>query len=170
MRTRRTVTVVAALAAAVATTAGVLARTHAAAAAKPTRTLIVGLNVLKEGKNVIALVPVTINGKGPFTFALDTGASRSLMDSAVAKRLGISRKGHTAKIAGVNAVSKAQLVKVRSWRVGTVTLPPTTMASDNIPFGNAYAGIQGLLGSDMLSRFDVVTIDYAKQQLRLHPR
>jgi predicted aspartyl protease len=170
MRARRTVTV-AALVVAAATAAAVLASTRAATAApKPRATLVVGLNVLKEGKNVIALAPVTINGKGPFTFALDTGASRSLIDSAVARRLGVPKRGHTAKIAGVNAVSKAQLVKVRSWRVGTIALPPTTLVSDNIPFGNAYAGIQGLLGSDMLSRFDVVTIDYAKQQLRLHPR
>jgi predicted aspartyl protease len=169
MRARRTVTVVA-LVVASATGGGVLASTRAASAAKPRATLVVGLNVLKEGKNVIALAPVTIDGKGPFTFALDTGASRSLIDSAVAKRLGVRRKGHTAKIAGVNAVSKAQLVKVRSWRVGTIVLPPTTIVSQNMPFGNAYAGIQGLLGSDMLSRFDVVTIDYAHQQLRLHPR
>jgi predicted aspartyl protease len=132
--------------------------------------LVVGLTVIKQGKQVIALVPVTINGKGPFTFALDTGASRSLMDSAVAKRLQVPKKGSAGKIAGVNSVTKAQLVKVTTWKVGQIKLPPTTIISSNLPFGNAYAGIQGLLGSDMLSGFDVVTIDYANKQLRLHPR
>jgi hypothetical protein len=132
--------------------------------------LVVGLTVMKHGKNVIALVPVTINGKGPFTFALDTGASRSLMDSAVAKRLHAPKQGSAGKIAGVNSVKTAGLVKVTSWKVGQIKLPPTTIISSNLPFGNAYAGIQGLLGSDMLSGFDVVTIDYTKQQLRLHPR
>jgi predicted aspartyl protease len=132
--------------------------------------LVVGLTVIKQGKQVIALVPVTINGKGPFTFALDTGASRSLMDSAVAKRLQVPKKGTAGKVAGVNAVSKASLVKVTTWKVGQIKLPPTTIVSMNLPLGNAYAGIQGLLGSDMLSGFDVVTIDYVKKQLRLHPR
>ena len=32
----------------------------------------------------------------------------------------------------------------------------------------AGGGVQGLLGSDMLSRFDVITIDY--EVLRLHER
>jgi len=132
--------------------------------------LVVGLTVIEHGKQVIALVPVTINGKGPFTFALDTGASRSLMDSAVAKRLQVQKKGSAGKIAGVNSVTKAQLVKVTTWKVGQIKLPPTTIISSNLPFGNAYAGIQGLLGSDMLSGFDVITIDYTQKQLRLHPR
>jgi Aspartyl protease len=134
------------------------------------RDLVVGLQVVKHGKEVLALVPVTINGKGPFTFALDTGASRSLIDSAVAKRLDVPKKGSAGKVAGVNAVKKAALVKVKSWRVGQIKLPPTAIVSTNLPYGNAYAGLQGLLGSDMLSLFDVVTIDYAKEQLRLHPR
>ncbi len=92
------------------------------------------------------------------------------MDAAVAKRVGAPKSGSAGKIAGVNSVKKAGLVKVRSWRVGTVKLPATDLVSSNLPFGNAYIGVQGLLGSDMLSRFDVVTIDYWKQQLRLHPR
>jgi predicted aspartyl protease len=141
-----------------------------ATSAAHTQDLVVGLTVIKHGKQVIALVPVTINGKGPFTFALDTGASKSLMDSAVAKRLQVPKKGSAGKIAGINSVTKASLVKVTSWKVGQIKLPPTTIVSTNLPFGNAYAGIQGLLGSDMLSGFDVVTIDYGKKQLRLHPR
>ena len=155
--------------AAVLALAALLGATGAGAAGQQ-QELVIGLTVIKHGKQVLALVPVTINGKGPFTFALDTGASRSLMDSAVAKRLQVEKKGSAGKIAGVNAVKKAALVRVTSWRVGQVKLPPTTIVSTNLPFGNAWAGIQGLLGSDMLSGFDVVTIDYGKQQLRLHPR
>lgn len=132
--------------------------------------LVVALKIVKQGKQVLALVPVTIDGKGPFTFALDTGASQSLIDSAVATRLRVPSKGSAGKIAGVNSVKKAALVRVKSWSMGQVKLPPTTIVSANLPFGNAYVGIQGLLGSDMLSQFDVITIDYGKQQLRLHPR
>lgn len=132
--------------------------------------LVVGLQVVEHGKAVLALVPVTINGKGPFTFALDTGASRSLIDLQAARRLGVPKVGSAGKIAGVTGVKRAALVKVTHWRVGQINLPPTTMVRANMPGGNAYAGLQGLLGSDMLSRFDVVTIDYAHEQLRLHPR
>ena len=134
------------------------------------KNLIVPLQVVKQGKQVLALVPVKINGAGPFTFALDTGASRSLVDSQLAAKLHVKKVGSMGKVGGVAGVTKVTLIKVKSWSAGPVKLPRTTIAMSNLPFGNAYVGIQGLLGSDMLSRFDVVTIDYGKQQLRLHPR
>ena len=49
-------------------------------------------------------------------------------------------------------------------------VPATVVVEANLPFGNADGGVQGLLGSDMLSAFDVVTIDYAHERLRLHHR
>ena len=45
-----------------------------------------------------------------------------------------------------------------------------TIVETNLPFGSADGGVQGLLGSDMLSQFDVITIDYGRQVLRLHHR
>ena len=44
-------------------------------------------------------------------------------------------------------------------------LPSTTIVEANLPFGNASGGVQGLLGSDMLSQFDIVTIDYDNSRL-----
>ena len=132
--------------------------------------LTVKMNVVKDGKQVIALVPVTIDGKGPYTFALDTGASQSLVDAQVATKLGVPKTGNHPKIAGISSVEKLATVRVRHWKVGEIELPPTTIVAGNLPFGNAKGGVQGLLGSDMLSRFDVITIDYAHEVLRLHPR
>jgi hypothetical protein len=128
------------------------------------------LKVVKQGKQVLALVPVMIDGHGPYTFALDTGASRSLVDSQVAKELGVKQVGSAGKIGGVTGTKQALLVKIKAWRTGTIKLPRTTVVMSNLPFGNASGGIQGLLGSDVLSRFDVITIDYSREQLRLHPR
>jgi hypothetical protein len=146
-------------------------------AASPTTTtsaaagrLEVKIQVLKHGKQVIALVPVTINGHGPYTFALDTGASQSLVDSSVAKELDIKKSGASHSVAGITNVTKVHEIAVRSWSVGDVKLPPTKVVEANLPFGNADGGVQGLLGSDMLSSFDVVTIDYANERLELHAR
>src|SRR5919201_3732574 len=99
----------------------------AGSAATPAKDLVVGLQVVKSRHQVLALVPVTINGKGPFTFALDTGAAQSLVDAALARRLHATKAGSAGKIAGVHAVTRAQLLKVRSWKVGTVPLPATTL-------------------------------------------
>jgi hypothetical protein len=130
----------------------------------------VALKVVKHGKQVIALVPVTINGHGPYTFALDTGASQSLVDSAVAKELRVEKTGESHKVAGITNVTKVQTIEVEHWSVGKVRLPATTVVAANLPFGNADGGVQGLLGSDMLSAFDVVTIDYGHGVLTLHQR
>src|SRR5581483_1707916 len=116
---------------------------------------LVSIKIVKRGRQVLALVPVTIDGKGPWAFALDTGASQSLVDSSVAKELPVPRTGARQRIAGVDSVSNAPSIRVTDWRVGNVKLPPTTVVETNLPFGNAHGGIQGLLGSDMLSRFDV---------------
>jgi hypothetical protein len=128
------------------------------------------IHVVRRGRQVIALVPVTISGKGPFTFALDTGASQSLVDRQVAAELDVKQTGATEKVAGVSSIGNGTAIAVEHWRVGGVTLPATTVIAANLPFGNASGGVQGLLGSDMLSGFDRVTIDYQRQVLRLHPR
>jgi hypothetical protein len=132
--------------------------------------LLVDIKVIKHGPQVLALVPVTIDGKGPFAFALDTGASQSLVDSQVAKELRVPVTGAKQRIAGVASVSKVRAIRVRDWRVGSVKLPPSTVVEANLPFGNVDGGVQGLLGSDMLSDFDVITIDYAHSRLLLHHR
>jgi predicted aspartyl protease len=139
-------------------------------AGAPRGQMLVDIKVLKQGKQVLALVPVTINGKGPWAFAIDTGASQSLVDSQVAHELAVPTTGAKQKIAGVASVSKVAAIKVKDWRVGKVKLPPTTVVEANLPFGNAHGGVQGLLGSDMLSQFDVVTIDYVQSRLLLHHR
>lgn len=136
----------------------------------PDGSLNIAIKVLKHGRQVIALVPVTINGNGPYTFALDTGASQSLVDSSVAKELDVKPTGDTHKVAGISSVSNVHSIAVKHWRVGRVELPATTIVEENLPFGDADGGVQGLLGSDMLSQFDVVTIDYGHSLLRLHHR
>ena len=140
------------------------------APATPKGQLDVAIKVLKHGRQVIALVPVTIDGKGPYTFALDTGASQSLVDSAVARDLGVKHSDGSHRVAGITNVTKVHTIEVAHWQVGDVQLPATTVVEANLPFGNADGGVQGLLGSDMLSQFDVVTIDYAHGMLRLHQR
>lgn len=128
----------------------------------------VAIRVLRQHGQVMALVPVTIDGKGPFTFALDTGATQSLLDKQVAIELGVARAGPTEPLAGVSSIGQGVSIVVRSWSVGDVRLPATRVIEANLPFGNASGGVQGLLGSDMLSRFDIITIDYGRQVLRLH--
>jgi predicted aspartyl protease len=126
--------------------------------------------VLKgRGGETLALVPVFINGKGPFAFALDTGASRSVVDTRLAAELGLPISGEESSVSGVGGKATAQPVRVENWRVGNIEIPPSTLDALELSDGDGNTGLQGLLGSDTLSRFQVIQVDYAHQRLIFHP-
>jgi predicted aspartyl protease len=121
--------------------------------------------------STLALVPVYIDGKGPFAFALDTGASQSTLDLDLVHRLDLPLAGSAGRVVGVAGAERAQAVKLQQWRVGDVQLPPRTAITVDLPGPNqSGTGLDGLLGSDVLSQFGVITVDYQRQQLILGPK
>lgn len=103
-------------------------------------------------RQTMALVPVTIDGQGPFPFALDTGASRSLIALPLAQRLHLPRRGSAGTLFGIGGGRPAQNVAVAQ-----------TASPQNV------RGPVGLLGSDVLSRYGKIAIDYDKGLLILDP-
>jgi predicted aspartyl protease len=125
--------------------------------------------VTTEGRNTLALVPVYINGRGPLAFAVDTGASQSLVDEDVARKVGLEPGDDIGHLKGIAGSAKGRELKVEEWRAGGVDLPADTIASmDGLnPDGES---IDGLLGSDVLSRWGRVAIDYDNDVLLLDPK
>jgi hypothetical protein len=75
---------------------------------------------------------------------------------------------------GVTDAASAQNFAVASWRAGTIALPPSMIAAIGSPNPSAGAsgalrGPVGLLGSDVLSRYGKIAIDYDKGLLVLDP-
>ena len=125
-------------------------------------------------RQTLALVPVFIGGHGPFPFALDTGASRSLIAAFLAARLQLPDRGSGGMLQGVTGATSAKNFAVKSWRAGNVALPPSMIAaigSATPPVGatGTLHGPMGLLGSDVLSRYGKIAIDYDKGLLVLDP-
>lgn len=118
----------------------------------------VKLTVIKHGAETIALVPVRIDGKGPFPFALDTGAATSAIDTGLARKLGLARVGRTT-VSGVTKTSRVPQYTLRHWSAGSVQLGARRVAGADL-IRQRGPGIAGLLGSDVLSRYHSVTIDY----------
>lgn len=145
----------------------------------------VRLDVVQQGAATLAIVPVTIEGHGPYPFILDTGASTSGINSALAQQLGLPDTGRTSTVSGVVSSSQVHLVRISSWSVAGVHLEPAAVgalsfamqqgASPSASSGRSSRGggrtatIAGLLGSDQLSRFGSITLDYDRQQLRFTP-
>jgi predicted aspartyl protease len=133
-----------------------------------------------HGGTVLVYVDVYVNGQGPFPFVLDTGASRSVIDPAIADELGLPESSETGVITGVTGQTTARMVEVEDWSVGDVAIPPSTLVSLEMPqiagpsilgglLGNDMERIKGLLGSDALSEFGVIQIDYERSVLILRP-
>ncbi len=124
---------------------------------------------IRHGANgsTLVVVDLTINGKGPYSFALDTGASLSLIDLQLAQRLGLPVAGPPEDISGVGGTERVTPVTVSKWAMGAATLPARTITSAPLSDLRRSAGIVGLLGSDVLSAFSSVTIDYANSVIIL---
>jgi len=126
----------------------------------------------RPNRQTLALVPVFIDDRGPLPFALDTGASRSLISASLAAQLHLPARGSAGMLQGVTGTASAENYAVASWRAGSVALPPALIAAIGSPTAGAGARLRGpvgLLGSDVLSRYGKIAIDYDKGLLVLDP-
>jgi predicted aspartyl protease len=89
--------------------------------------------------------PVTINGKGPFRLAFDTGASRSGISASVADTLGLSPDtSRSVLLRGAMGSIAVPTVQVDSFEVGDVIETPLTLPI--LP--TALGGAEGVLGME----------------------
>jgi predicted aspartyl protease len=120
---------------------------------------------LPGGAQPLILLPVQVNGQGPFEFILDTGAGTSLLSSDLAKQLEVkvlgSKEGHSA--GGKVSVS---LAKVGSLAVGEAKLDDVDVGIVDLSHIGKTIGakIDGDLGYNYLKHFRV-TIDYRACQI-----
>ena len=122
----------------------------------------------RDGATTV-LLPVTIQGRGPYTFALDTGASRSLVSTPVATELGLPRAGPAEPIQGVGGAERAIPVRITSWSTGSIRLPPMVVTSADLSPGRRGGGLQGLLGSDVWDAIGSFKLDYRTGTLTVNP-
>ncbi len=126
----------------------------------------------RPSRQTLALVPMFIDGHGPLPFALDTGASRSLISPTLAARLHLPARGSAGMLQGVTGAASAENFAIASWRAGSIALPPSLIAAVGSPTTGAVSSLHGpvgLLGSDVLSRYGKIAIDYDKGLLVLDP-
>ncbi len=112
------------------------------------------------------MVQAKINGGGPVTLILDTGADTTVVNPLALWRLGISTWfAPRAEIRGATGTTRVDVVRVEAIEVGEAKAGPLAVIAHDIEFSDA----DGLLGRDFLSHFNV-SIDSAAGVVTLAPR
>jgi predicted aspartyl protease len=113
-------------------------------------------------------VPVHINGQGPFEFVLDTGATLTCVDDAIAEQLALpERRGVGGVGVGVHGAERVRLVGIDSIRVGEARAFELQACALDLAHAEVIGvAVQGLLGLNFLRNF-LVTLDFERNLLTL---
>jgi predicted aspartyl protease len=108
-------------------------------------------------------VPVFLNGRGPFSFVVDTGANRSVVSLELAAALSLPAAGRV-EVHGIAGAEPAAMTGVRSFRVGD------TSSSDLVlpALPRDKLGADGLLGVDVLKGRRVF-LDFLQNRFEIAP-
>jgi clan AA aspartic protease (TIGR02281 family) len=124
------------------------------------------MHVVRSHGEVAAIAVVTIHNR-QVPFVVDTGASSSVIDLKAAEKLGFKPIGKAHVVRGVGGKSRALPIIIEDWSIGPVALPKMQIETSSLS-KQAKAGTPiGLLGSDVLSRYKSVTLDFKREQLQL---
>jgi predicted aspartyl protease len=119
---------------------------------------------IRKSLNLI-FTSVKINGKGPYEFAIDTGATQTVISEKLAAELGLEPITSTV-VFGIGGAGKVEtkIYKVNELSAGDVKVKNIAVGTFNDPLISQFA--DGILSTSMFSDF-VITVDYPAGQLLL---
>jgi predicted aspartyl protease len=133
------------------------------ALATPALATVVAELPYRVGADGRVATDVFVNGQGPFSFLLDTAASRSMMFEHVRAKLGIATTGGIPiTVYGMQNIGTAVPVMVDQLRLSNETI--RSLAMGVLPDDSDPA--DGLLGMDVLSNYQLV-LDRENLRLKL---
>lgn len=109
------------------------------------------------------VVPVFLNGKGPFGFVVDTGANRSVVSTEVAAACGLEPAGR-ADVHGIAGAEPTDLALVRRLAVAAVVSRDLVLPV----LSRSRLGADGLLGVDIL-RGRQMSLDFVANRFEIAP-
>jgi predicted aspartyl protease len=115
-------------------------------------------------QDFMVIVPVSINGAGPFHFLLDTGTTRTMVDRKIADQLSLPRVAQSMAV-GIQGDASVSHVHADSVSMGGSTVPglSLTVLPKNAGLPEK---VRGILGEDFLERFDLL-LDYRHHVIEL---
>ncbi len=119
---------------------------------------------IRLDERLMIIVPVSVNGAGPYDFVMDTGSSKTIVDRKLAGELDLPQIGEKTLV-GALASAKMSVVQVNSISVGGATVQGGEVFSADHA-ANVASRVRGVLGEDFLRNFDVL-IDYRHLVMKL---
>ena len=117
------------------------------------------------------VVPVMIDGKGPFRFLVDTGANGSMVSTRLVKALGlVAGPGRWERVEGATGTQPLPWVLIRRLRVGQIVKTNVRMPICTSPIMTHLDGILGMAGFGPVRiavdfRHDRVAIDRSSPRM-----
>jgi predicted aspartyl protease len=109
-------------------------------------------------------VPVTIEGKGPFRFVIDTGSQKTVLADHLALRLGL-QPGPTVRVVGVAGTQEVATAEIEKLSVGRLSI-----TSLQVPlFEGHNIGADGIVGTDSLQDQRVL-LDFTQNAISVGDR
>jgi predicted aspartyl protease len=135
---------------------------HAQGVIKSTSSLVIPFELVS---GFLVVVDGQIGNLDGLKFILDTGSTHSLIDRKVADRLRLQRRpGDVMNFNGYTAVEWADISGLRVGPLSTETL--RVMVAKLAEFSE-FAGADGIIGLDVLSRSRKFTIDYDRRTVSI---
>jgi len=113
----------------------------------------------------LVIVPVLVEGQGPYEFLLDTGSTMSVVDLALASDLGLKPLQETV-LRTASGIERIPVARVERLDVGSRSAQIVlVLCSEMNGVRSLDENIRGILGYNFLSRFRH-TVDYRRKKLR----
>lgn len=124
-----------------------------------------------EGPNDAALVvPVHIEGTGPYDFVFDTGSTLTCVDPDLAARLGLEEHSVGPGVGiGAGGAERLSVVSIDSVRIGGALVTDVLACVVDLQTARRFGlEVHGLVGLNFMKPF-TVTIDFDRGVLRIAP-
>ena len=107
--------------------------------------------------------PVMINGRGPFRFIVDTGASHSTVSPQLVQFLGLQPDEASMLVNGITGTALVPSVKVDLLQVGDLTFKTARLP---VVWAPLMAGVDGILGVAGL-KTERILVEFARNRVSI---
>lgn len=132
----------------------------------PTGNEVIPFASLTTPAGSIPTVAVCIDGHGPYPFIVSTGAGTSVVSASLVSTLKLP-EGAAVDVRGTTCTASAPTAQMTAISLGGVALAAQNFVVASVPAYGSGATIDGMIGSDILTRFGAIGIDYRSHKLTL---